>query len=209
MSENEVVGSQLKLVNRLKMRKTKTKEKALQDELFAISETIKNGTDDSNITSKYSNLLGKHLGNLLKYSATKKPSKKAGINSGLKKPVRVSTEMSDFASWPHDEEHSRVDVTNIICRYIDTHDLQNPKNRRSIILDEPLGKLLKYTEPEITYPHIQKYINVHFPKPLVDPLVESLLVNPLVESCPKELISDDQSLKDKTLPLIKIPKSGK
>lgn len=89
-------------------------------------------------------------------------------NSGFLKPVPISAEMAKFTGWDPSENKSRVDVTKFICAYVKEHDLQNPNDRRQIIADAKLSKLLKYdskkeTEP-LTYYKVQSYLKNHFPK---------------------------------------------
>jgi hypothetical protein len=65
-------------------------------------------------------------------------------NSGLLKPVIISEEMAAFANWGKEELHSRVDVTKIICNYVKINKLQKPTNKKTIIPDENLQKLLRW-----------------------------------------------------------------
>jgi chromatin remodeling complex protein RSC6 len=89
-------------------------------------------------------------------------------NSGFLKPVRISKEMAKFTGWNADELKSRVDVTKYLCNYIKEKNLQNPKDRRQIIADTKLAKLLDYdnkkdTQP-LTYFLIQSHLKKHFIK---------------------------------------------
>ena len=97
-------------------------------------------------------------------------SKRVGntTNSGFLKPVAVSDEMRKFAGWEKDELHSRVDVTKFICQHIKKNNLQKPEDRRQIIPDNTLKKILnikKDNKDPIPYYQIQKHIKHHFPKP--------------------------------------------
>jgi upstream activation factor subunit UAF30 len=147
------------------MGKTKVKqEEALQAEIEKMLELIKKESEGGSLNPKSCSALTKQVENIKKYTAYKKQVKKVGQNSGLKKPIKISKEMCKFAGWKFGEEHSRVDVTSAICEYIRENNLQNPENRREILLDDTLKSLLEYKEEKITYPHIQKYINIHFLK---------------------------------------------
>lgn len=75
-----------------------------------------------------------------------KENKNTGTNSGFKKPVPVSKQMSKFANWDPNELKSRNDVTKYICNYIKENNLQNPNDRRQILADRKLAKLLDYNE---------------------------------------------------------------
>lgn len=92
--------------------------------------------------------------------------RKNNSNSGFLKPVKISKEMAKFTGWDADELRSRVDVTKFICNYIKENDLQNPKDRRQILADNKLSKLLKYdakkAKDPLTYYRIQSYMKPHF-----------------------------------------------
>jgi upstream activation factor subunit UAF30 len=94
--------------------------------------------------------------------------KSTNNNSGFLKPVKISKEMAKFTGWNVDEPKSRVDVTKFLCQYIRDNELQNPKDRRQIIADTKLSKLLKYdakkeNEP-LTYYKVQTCLKPHFLK---------------------------------------------
>lgn len=95
-------------------------------------------------------------------------NRKNNNNSGFLKPVRISNDMAKFTGWDASELRSRVDVTKHICKYIRENELQNPADRRQILADSKLSKLLSYdskkeTEP-LTYYRIQSYMKKHFIK---------------------------------------------
>ena len=91
-----------------------------------------------------------------------------GTNSGFLKPVKISSDMAKFTGWDKDELKSRVQVTKYLCAYIKDNNLQNPEDKRQIIADSKLQKLLKYdpkkeTEP-LTYFRLQNKLKGHFNK---------------------------------------------
>uniref|UniRef100_A0A6C0CYB0 DM2 domain-containing protein n=1 Tax=viral metagenome TaxID=1070528 RepID=A0A6C0CYB0_9ZZZZ len=97
-----------------------------------------------------------------------KSTRKNNTNSGFLKPVKISKEMAKFTGWEANELRSRVDVTKMICDYIKKNNLQNPSDRRQIMADTKLSKLLNYdskkdTEP-LTYYRIQSFMKPHFVK---------------------------------------------
>jgi len=100
---------------------------------------------------------------------TKTTRKTTNANSGFKKPVKVSKEMCKFAGWSQSDEKSRVDVTNVICKYIKDHNLQNPEDRRQILVDDTLKKLLKYDpavqKDPLTYFSLQVFMKPLFETP--------------------------------------------
>jgi chromatin remodeling complex protein RSC6 len=95
---------------------------------------------------------------------TRKPT--TNTNSGFLKPVQISKEMAKFTGWDPALSRSRVDVTKHICKYIKDNDLQNPKDRREILADDKLKKLLAYDpkkdDKPLTYYKIQSYLKPHF-----------------------------------------------
>lgn len=101
---------------------------------------------------------------LCKNGNKKNRVKKINVNSGLLKPVKISPAMLAFAGWSADEPKSRVDVTKFVCDYIKKNGLQNPENRRQIIPDAKLAKILGYTPSDgpMTYPGLQKHFKAHF-----------------------------------------------
>jgi len=131
---------------------------------------LENLINKLDLTQKAKKSLIKQAAVIRKCFKPKRSTKSRGPNqnSGLQKPVNISVEMSTFAGWGPTELHSRVEVTKAICSYIKTNNLQKPENKRIVLLDSHLKKLLLYTESEITYPHIQKYIGVHLIKPAAD-----------------------------------------
>jgi upstream activation factor subunit UAF30 len=58
---------------------------------------------------------------------------------------------------------ARTEVTQFIIKYIKENNLQNPENRKKIMPDDTLKKLLAVKEEEdVTYFNLQKYMNRHF-----------------------------------------------
>ena len=89
-------------------------------------------------------------------------------NSGFLKPVKISADMAKFTGWNATELKSRVDVTKYLCNYIKEHNLQNPEDKRQIIPDAKLAKLIKYdskkeNEP-LRYYSLQRFLKPHFLK---------------------------------------------
>ena len=91
-------------------------------------------------------------------SATRAPS-------GFVKPALVSDQLAEFLSRPKGSMVARTEVTREINAYIREHNLQDPKNRRHILPDAKLKKLLslKPTD-ELTYFNLQRFISHHFQK---------------------------------------------
>ena len=113
---------------------------------------------------KRAKVLRKNAARVLKQKH--RTNRKNNTNSGFLKPVKISSEMSKFTGWNSTDLKSRVDVTKFICNYIKEKDLQNPEDRRQILADAKLSKLLKYDvtkdDKPLTYYRIQSYIKPHF-----------------------------------------------
>jgi chromatin remodeling complex protein RSC6 len=95
----------------------------------------------------------------------KKPKKRTNVNSGFLKQVAISNEMAKFIGCGADDLKSRVDVTKAICAYIKDHSLQNPKDKREILPDSKLKKLLRIDKGDdpLTYYRVQSKLKPHFP----------------------------------------------
>lgn len=126
-------------------------------------------TFKSQITSLQQQLRGlekvvKRELNTARKAAEKKRQRKANRKpSGFAKPSSISNELSQFMSKEEGVQVARTEVTQFIIKYIKEHDLQNPANRKMIIPDETLKKLLAVKEnDEVTYFNLQKFMNRHF-----------------------------------------------
>jgi len=138
-------------------RKVITKESVIQsfeDLIKSIEsemDTLREG-DAKNKGIKFLRTLNKRLKILKNQSSRiikqKRTSSKKNTNnnSGFLKPVKISTEMAKFTGWDKDELKSRVEVTKYLCQYIRDNNLQNPKDKRQILTDSKLQKLLKPDE---------------------------------------------------------------
>ena len=94
----------------------------------------------------------------------KKPKKRSNVNSGFLKQVAISKEMAKFIGCRPSDLKSRVDVTKHICAYIKDNDLQNPKDKREILPDSKLKKLLRVEKGDdpLTYYRVQSKLKPHF-----------------------------------------------
>ena len=88
----------------------------------------------------------------------KKERKKTG-GVGLKTPVALSAGLAQVLGQPY---LSRSEVVKGLWAYIREHDLQDPKDRRNIILDDSLGKLF---EDPLTMFTMNKQIGQHLGLP--------------------------------------------
>tara|TARA_B100000427_G_scaffold187241_1_gene155660 strand:+ start:805 stop:1455 length:651 start_codon:yes stop_codon:yes gene_type:complete len=88
--------------------------------------------------------------------------------SALQKPVQISDELCKFLEFPVGECYSRQQVTTSINAYVKKHDLQNPENKRFILLDQTdegkkLAVLLRNPDQPLTFFNIQRYLKPHYP----------------------------------------------
>jgi len=127
--------------------------------------------------------------------------------SALQKPVAISNELCKFLGFDVDTEHSRQEVTATINAYIKTNDLQDPKNRRFILLEGSdaaarLKVLLRDPDQPVTFFNIQRYLKPRYPMsekekkalattaaeestPVVDVVPDADVVTDSVEDAPK------------------------
>jgi chromatin remodeling complex protein RSC6 len=86
----------------------------------------------------------------------------------LEKPVPITDELADFLGLTKGEMYSRQQVTQSINKYVKDKDLQNPENRRYILLESEAGlklkALLRDPDQPLTFFNIQRYLKVHYPK---------------------------------------------
>lgn len=84
--------------------------------------------------------------------------------SGFAKPGPVSDELRKFLSLGKDDLIARTEVTKAINAYCKEHSLQDEADKRKILADSALKKLLKIKKgDELTFFNLQTYLKVHFP----------------------------------------------
>jgi upstream activation factor subunit UAF30 len=87
-------------------------------------------------------------------------------NNGFNKPLDVTPELRSFLSLGPEDKISRSQVTRKVNEYVEAKGL---KKGQHITLDETLQKLLHPPEgTQVTFLNIQKYINPHYIKPVVE-----------------------------------------
>ena len=85
--------------------------------------------------------------------------------SGFAKPGPVSDELAKFLGLSKGEEIARTEVTKRITAYCKEHNLQKEADKRQILPDTALKKLLRLSKgDELTFFNLQKYMKVHYPK---------------------------------------------
>jgi upstream activation factor subunit UAF30 len=92
------------------------------------------------------------------------PNKPKRAPSGFAKPSLISEELCKFLGQDEGTMMARTEVTKYVTKYIKDNNLQNPDNKRHILPDSTLKKLLNVNDEEVTYFNLQKYMKHHFPK---------------------------------------------
>lgn len=81
------------------------------------------------------------------------------------KPRALSPELCTFMGLPAGSQRSQTDVTKFVSNYVKTHNCFDPANKRRIIPDSTLSRLLKVTDKDtVTYLNLQSYLKNHFLK---------------------------------------------
>ena len=106
--------------------------------------------------------LAKQLKKLLKEAEPEDKPKRA---NGFAKPMKMSAELCKFLGVSDTTEMARTDVTKAITAYVKEHNLQNPDNKRELILDDKLKTII---QPEddvtVTFFNLQKFMSKHYVK---------------------------------------------
>jgi chromatin remodeling complex protein RSC6 len=103
--------------------------------------------------------------------ATTKKTKKTAAStgprtlSGFAKPSQLSDELCEFMGVEKGTSMARTEVTRMINDYIKKNSLQSEEDKRHILPDAKLSKILNLTGDEkLTYFNLQKYMKHHFTK---------------------------------------------
>jgi SWIB/MDM2 domain len=81
------------------------------------------------------------------------------------KPRALSPELCSFMGLSAGSQRSQTDVTKFVSNYVKTHSCFDPANKRRIIPDSALSRLLKVSDKDtVTYLNLQSYLKVHFLK---------------------------------------------
>jgi chromatin remodeling complex protein RSC6 len=125
----------------------------------ALAKTRKDKVSSSNLNElvKSLNSIKKPIDKLARSKPPRKQINIDGNRNGFLKPVPISDELAKFLDCEPGSMKSRVEVTRAICEYIDKNKLQHPANRREIVVDPVLQKLLSY-DPAVETTPLQYYI---------------------------------------------------
>lgn len=107
----------------------------------------------------------------MKKTVSKSERKRANARTnpnGFAKPALITDALCDFLSVPKGTEMSRTDVTRKINAYIKEHNLNKPENKRIILPDEKLRKILNVKpSEEVSFFSLQRFLSPLFVKKAV------------------------------------------
>jgi chromatin remodeling complex protein RSC6 len=79
--------------------------------------------------------------------------------------MKLSEELTKFLGVSSDTMMARTEVTKEINKYVKENDLQNPENRRELIMDAKLRTILTVKDGDIvTFFNLQRYMSPHYIK---------------------------------------------
>lgn len=111
----------------------------------------------------------------LRKEASKNRNKGNRKPSGFAKPSRVTDELCVFMNRDKGTEIARTEVTQFLIKYINENSLQFAENKKVILPDATLKKLLDVKDgEEVTYFNLQGLMNKHFIKKADIPLDTSI-----------------------------------
>lgn len=159
-----------------KTNKTEQVEESQREELYNQFELIVSGlnTVKIQISNLQQNL--KHLEKGvkkqmkgLKKEVNKNKNKGNRKPSGFARPSKVTKELCSFMNKDEGTEIARTEVTRALVSYIKEHKLENTNNSKIITPDHTLKELLGIEDgQELTYFTIQKFMNKHFVKNIIE-----------------------------------------
>ena len=138
------------------------------DRFTAVLTKLQSFANDIKDTIAHVKILQKEFAKLQK-STTKKQKKAPSTGprtlSGFAKPSQLSEELCDFMGVAKGTSMARTEVTRMINDYIKKNSLQDASDKRHILPDDKLSKILNLqAEDKLTYFNLQKYMKHHFTK---------------------------------------------
>ena len=140
------------------------------DTLFELLNKVDEDMKSLKATQAELRRVAKVVQKQLKVAQSKKKKKVKDPNApkrapaGFAKPTPLSGELCNFLGVDESTLIARTDVTRKITEYIKANNLQNPDNKREIVLDAPLRKLLNPpADVTVTFFTLQTYLKNHFP----------------------------------------------
>jgi len=94
----------------------------------------------------------------------KKPRDPNAPPTGFQKPINVSDELRKFLGLAQGELIPRTQVTSKINEYCKEHNLQKEEDKRVLMPDATLSKLLRLKKGDtLTFFNLQKHLKHHYP----------------------------------------------
>jgi chromatin remodeling complex protein RSC6 len=86
-------------------------------------------------------------------------------NNAFLKPRALTPELCSFMGIAAGSQRSQTEVTKFVATYVKSHNCFDPANKRRIIPDAALARLLRVTDKDtVTYLNLQSYLKSHFVK---------------------------------------------
>lgn len=138
----------------------------LEEKLALLSSALKEVTAQVRFVKKEHDTLRR-----ISDRVEKKRANARTTPNGFAKPTKISDELCAFLKVPAGCEKSRTEVTREIHKYIKMNSLFNAENKRIILADPVLKKLLSVKDGvEVTYFNLQSFLKHHFIKTPVVPV---------------------------------------
>jgi chromatin remodeling complex protein RSC6 len=81
------------------------------------------------------------------------------------KPRALSADLCSFMKLPAGSQRSQTEVTKFVSNYVKENSCFDPANKRHIIPDGVLSRLLKVKDTDtVTYLNLQSFLKFHFLK---------------------------------------------
>lgn len=170
-----VTTNKTSTTNTTSVSKKPTQEEIFETTMKRISENFDSIISEVDALAKSSKALLSHLKKnkkatekevtqLFKRTRESKKSRKPRKPSGFAKPCLVSDDLCEFLGKPKGTEMARTAVTTFITNYIKDNNLQNPENKKEIICDQALKKIISLEPGEgpLTYFNIQRFMKHHY-----------------------------------------------
>lgn len=163
---NEIINICMEEEVEIEIGKTDLMTKIFEN-INAVFDNMKEITSDMKNMQKKTLSLKKDYLRLMsqaKKVEEKKKVCKSKLQTGFTKPRPISNEMCDFLKLEHGTLQGRNVVTTAIHNYIVTNDLRDPDDRRIILPNAILKKLLHIEDREIilSYFNVQTFLKIHF-----------------------------------------------
>jgi upstream activation factor subunit UAF30 len=127
----------------------------LKEQFTTLSETVEKLKSDNKKMARQ----------LKKVVKEQEPADKPKRANGFAKPLKMSPELCNFLGVSEDTEMARTEVTKAITEYVKKHNLQNPDNKRELILDDKLKSILKPdNDVTVTFFNLQRWVSPHYKK---------------------------------------------